>query len=208
MSAIYPTFRHVEDWFITHTLVISILTNLHIHPTHLFLWSMHKLIPYHSLSTEQDAANRKSGKLPRKPRTIFNSYQLRELNRAFERTHYLSLPERAELAQALGLTQTQIKIWFQNRRSKYKKILKASGGQAACSALYGGSPASLWDYNKSLYGSTLGHLNVASTHNQPAVAQSPESWYYKMNYGNHDNMFGYSQSDYRSMSRGSYPLHM
>lgn len=63
----------------------------------------------------------------RKPRTIYSSYQLRELNRRFGRTQYLALPERAELASELGLTQTQIKIWFQNRRSKLKKHLKSGG---------------------------------------------------------------------------------
>lgn len=40
------------------------------------------------------ANNRKS----RKPRTIYSSYQLRLLNKRFERTQYLALPERAELA--------------------------------------------------------------------------------------------------------------
>lgn len=70
------------------------------------------------------ANNRKS----RKPRTIYSSYQLRLLNKRFERTQYLALPERAELAGELGLTQTQVKIWFQNKRSKFKKIVKAHGG--------------------------------------------------------------------------------
>ncbi|XP_056368293.1 homeobox protein DLX-4 [Oenanthe melanoleuca] len=60
----------------------------------------------------------------RKPRTIYSSLQLQALNQRFQQTQYLALPERAELAAQLGLTQTQVKIWFQNKRSKYKKILK------------------------------------------------------------------------------------
>jgi hypothetical protein len=44
----------------------------------------------------------------RKPRTIYSSLQLQQLNRRLQRTQYLALPERAELAASLGLTQTQV----------------------------------------------------------------------------------------------------
>ncbi|KRZ19387.1 Homeobox protein DLL-1 [Trichinella zimbabwensis] len=47
------------------------------------------------------------GKKIRKPRTIYSSLQLQALNKRFQRTQYLALPERAELAASLGLTQTQ-----------------------------------------------------------------------------------------------------
>ena len=46
----------------------------------------------------------------RKPRTIYSSLQLQELNKRFQQTQYLALPERAELAASLGLTQTQVCI--------------------------------------------------------------------------------------------------
>lgn len=49
------------------------------------------------------------GKKMRKPRTIYSSLQLQQLNRRFQRTQYLALPERAELAASLGLTQTQVR---------------------------------------------------------------------------------------------------
>lgn len=44
----------------------------------------------------------------RKPRTIYSSVQLQKLNERFQRTQYLPLPERAELADTLGLSQTQV----------------------------------------------------------------------------------------------------
>nr|NP_001027820.1 distal-less [Ciona intestinalis]CAC08326.1 Distal-less [Ciona intestinalis] len=75
-------------------------------------------------SVQNGDGGRVKGKKTRKPRTIYTSYQLQQLVRRFQRTQYLALPERAELAASLGVTQTQIKIWFQNRRSNYKKLLK------------------------------------------------------------------------------------
>jgi len=53
-----------------------------------------------------------SRKKARKPRTIYSSLQLHQLSRRFQRTQYLALPERAELASALGLTQTQVTYVF------------------------------------------------------------------------------------------------
>ena len=55
------------------------------------------------------------GKKMRKPRTIYSSLQLQQLNRRFQRTQYLALPERAELAASLGLTQTQVCASHRNR---------------------------------------------------------------------------------------------
>lgn len=57
----------------------------------------------------------------RKPRTIYSSLQLQQLNRRFQRTQYLALPERAELAASLGLTQTQVSFCFINIPFKNKK---------------------------------------------------------------------------------------
>uniref|UniRef100_A0A8C7LFC9 Distal-less homeobox 2b n=1 Tax=Oncorhynchus kisutch TaxID=8019 RepID=A0A8C7LFC9_ONCKI len=61
-------------------------------------------------------------KKARTPRTIYSSLQLCVLQSRFRIRQYLALPERAEIAASLGLTQTQVKIWFQNRRSKLKKL--------------------------------------------------------------------------------------
>lgn len=52
------------------------------------------------------------GKKIRKPRTIYSSLQLQALNKRFQRTQYLALPERAELAASLGLTQTQVRPFY------------------------------------------------------------------------------------------------
>ncbi|XP_037545323.1 homeobox protein Dlx4a-like [Nematolebias whitei] len=89
------------------------------------------------------------GKKIRKPRTIYSSLQLQALNQRFQQTQYLALPERADLAAKLGLTQTQVKIWFQNKRSKYKKIMKNGPCGPERDPLAppppSSSPCSLWD---------------------------------------------------------------
>ena len=55
-------------------------------------------------------------KKPRKARTAFSDQQLRCLERSFERQKYLSVQDRLELAAKLGLSDTQVKTWYQNRR--------------------------------------------------------------------------------------------
>lgn len=59
--------------------------------------------------TEVRMVNGKPKKI-RKPRTIYSSYQLAALQRRFQKAQYLALPERAELAAQLGLTQTQVTL--------------------------------------------------------------------------------------------------
>ncbi|XP_068183993.1 NK3 homeobox 3 [Antennarius striatus] len=57
----------------------------------------------------------------KRSRAAFSHAQVHELERRFSRQRYLSGPERADLADALKLTETQVKIWFQNRRYKSKR---------------------------------------------------------------------------------------
>ncbi|CAI4233232.1 unnamed protein product [Auanema sp. JU1783] len=69
-----------------------------------------------SLIIDLNNPNRK-----KKTRTVFSRPQVSKLEMTFEMKRYLSSQERSTLAQQLKLTETQVKIWFQNRRNKYKR---------------------------------------------------------------------------------------
>ncbi|XP_032672377.1 pituitary homeobox homolog Ptx1-like isoform X2 [Odontomachus brunneus] len=75
-------------------------------------------------STKNNSSSSSSGgggKVKR-VRTIFTAEQLERLEGEFARQQYMVGPERLYLAHALRLTEAQVKVWFQNRRIKWRKL--------------------------------------------------------------------------------------
>ncbi|EDW79785.1 uncharacterized protein Dwil_GK17836 [Drosophila willistoni] len=70
----------------------------------------------------KDSQGGNGGSKSRRRRTAFTSEQLLELEREFHAKKYLSLTERSQIATSLKLSEVQVKIWFQNRRAKWKRV--------------------------------------------------------------------------------------
>uniref|UniRef100_A0A8C4L4C1 Caudal type homeobox 1 n=1 Tax=Equus asinus asinus TaxID=83772 RepID=A0A8C4L4C1_EQUAS len=59
-----------------------------------------------------------------KYRVVYTDHQRLELEKEFHYSRYITIRRKSELAANLGLTERQVKIWFQNRRAKERKVNK------------------------------------------------------------------------------------
>ena len=88
----------------------------------------------------------------KRPRTAFTAEQLQRLKAEFQTNRYLTEQRRQSLAQELSLNESQIKIWFQNKRAKIKKATGIKNGLALhlmAQGLYNHSTTTVQDKDES-----------------------------------------------------------
>ncbi|XP_067125799.1 homeobox protein slou-like [Centruroides vittatus] len=129
-----------------------------------------------SSKKKKSMGDHKTGK-PRRARTAFTYEQLVALENKFKTTRYLSVCERLNLALSLRLTETQVKIWFQNRRTKWKK--QNPGMDANSPTIPPTQPAALQSSYPSnppytaaglLYGTQIPYLPTATALSYPILS--------------------------------------
>ncbi|XP_052903587.1 protein disconnected [Anopheles moucheti] len=115
-----PSQQHLQQHAAAHQQQIAAGHHMALGP-HAHHGQNHNREKFKELGKKTALSSSAASLKSKRVRTIFTPEQLERLEAEFERQQYMVGPERLYLAHTLQLTEAQVKVWFQNRRIKWRK---------------------------------------------------------------------------------------
>ena len=126
-SPLYIDYLNMYYWSCFLLLLFRLFANIFFYLIHIHHTCVYIFLP----GPRSRKHNKKEKKQDdKRPRTAFTNEQLARLKREFDENRYLTEQRRQDLARELKLNESQIKIWFQNKRAKAKKSTGVRNGLA------------------------------------------------------------------------------